>query len=54
MNNSGSIVNSQSNDSDDDPLTVMLKKTGCIDLHYKVQVSNNLSSMKIEDIFVHI
>jgi cytochrome c oxidase assembly factor 4 len=25
------------NDSEEDPLTLMLKKTGCIDLHYKVQ-----------------
>lgn len=25
-------------DADEDPVTLMLKKTGCIDLHYKVQV----------------
>ncbi|CAO1389786.1 unnamed protein product [Diamesa hyperborea] len=24
-------------ESDEDPLTLMLTKTGCIDLHYKVQ-----------------
>lgn len=34
-------MNSTSNktiDSDEDPVTLMLQKTGCIDLHYKVQV----------------
>lgn len=27
-------------DSDDDPVETMLKKTGCLELHYKVQVCN--------------
>lgn len=32
-------------ESDEDPLTLMLTKTGCIDLHYKVQVSYDISSI---------
>ena len=27
-------------DEEEDPLETMLKKTGCIDLHYKVQVAH--------------
>lgn len=26
-------------DNEDDPVETMLKKAGCLDLHYKVQVS---------------
>lgn len=33
----------QENPSDVDQVEEMLKKTGCIDLHYKVQVNNKLS-----------
>lgn len=29
-------------DSDDDPVESMLKKTGCLELHYKVQVPTYL------------
>jgi hypothetical protein len=28
--------------TDEDPVTLMLKKTGCIELHYKVQVTPSL------------
>lgn len=31
-----------SNESIEDPVELMLKKTGCIDLHYKVQVSSQM------------
>lgn len=31
-------------DSDEDPVVLMLKKTGCIELHYKVQVDFILTS----------
>lgn len=27
-------------DGDEDPVEIMLKKTGCLELHYKVQVEN--------------
>jgi hypothetical protein len=27
-------------DTDEDPVTLMLQKTGCLDKHYKVQVSD--------------
>lgn len=34
------------NEETDDPVELMLKKTGCIELHYKVQVgSKNVQEM---------
>lgn len=30
----------------DDPVELMLKKTGCIELHYKVQVRSKYYEMK--------
>lgn len=33
-----STLSQKSEDFDEDPVTSMLKKTGCIELHYKVQV----------------
>lgn len=33
-----SSTNTNQIDDDEDPVTLMLKKTGCLDLHYKVQV----------------
>lgn len=36
---SGSVnLTSKSIDNEEDPLILMLKKTGCINLHYQVQV----------------
>lgn len=36
---SANFQNSEiANESDDDPVTAMLQRTGCIELHYKVQV----------------
>lgn len=31
----------QKDNSDEDPVTLMLQKTGCLELHYKVQVRAN-------------
>lgn len=38
----------KTSDSDEDPVTLMLQKTGCIDLHYKVQVVNQKTSILID------
>jgi hypothetical protein len=38
-------------DSDEDPVTLMLQKTGCIELHYKVQVSSrNFAFLSISQV----
>lgn len=34
-----SPTNSKQNEEPEDPVELMLKKTGCMELHYKVQVS---------------
>lgn len=33
------VMSSSENQEVEDPVELMLKKTGCIELHYKVQVS---------------
>lgn len=32
-------------DSDEDPVESLLKKTGCIELHFKVQVYNKMRNL---------
>lgn len=36
---------SQTNIEEDDPVDAMLKKTGCIELHYKVQVTIDVNQI---------
>lgn len=36
-------------DSDEDPVVLMLKKTGCIELHYKVQVTPKVNTIEVEN-----
>jgi len=43
--NSASFTNTQNNnEEDEDPVEEMIKKTGCVDFHFKVQVTNILCS----------
>jgi len=44
--NSASKSNTQSDDQD--PVENMIKKTGCMDVHYKVQVQNCLPKFRIK------
>lgn len=37
-------INSQQDDEPEDPVDSMLKKTGCTELHYKVQVFHHISN----------
>lgn len=48
-------MSSHSNQPIADPVEEMLKKTGCIELHYKVQVRNKIFFMrKISEYFRNV
>lgn len=38
-------------DSEEDPVVLMLQKTGCIELHYKVQVTPKANTFEVENLW---
>lgn len=47
MTDSQSATSPEANDDVEDPVESMLKKTGCIELHYKVQVKKRSLNFKL-------